>query len=41
MVLTADSRANNNYNRGMDFTSIVAINGAAIQPMFFNNGIRE
>jgi RNA polymerase sigma-70 factor (ECF subfamily) len=41
MVLTADSRADNNYNRGMDFTSIVAINGAVIQPVFFNNGIRE
>ena len=43
MILTADSPANNNsnYNRGIDFTSVVAINGSAVRPIYYNNGIRE
>ena len=40
MILDADAKANN-YNRGIDYTSTVAINAIGIKPMFFNNGIRE
>jgi RNA polymerase sigma factor (sigma-70 family) len=40
MIMDADLRANN-YNRGIDYTSVVAINGVGIRPNFFNNGIRE
>jgi DNA-directed RNA polymerase specialized sigma24 family protein len=39
MILTADQSANN-YNRGMDQNSIVAINGTDFKPAFFSNGIR-
>jgi RNA polymerase sigma factor (sigma-70 family) len=42
MILKAEASANNSsYNRGMDYTSITAINGSGIKPVFFNNGIRE
>lgn len=42
MIQTANSPANNiNYNRGMDFTSAVAINGSATNPVYYNNGIQE
>jgi len=43
MILDADLKADNynNYNRGIDFTSVVAINGVGIRPSFFNNSIRE
>lgn len=39
MVLEADAAANNkmNYGNGMDYNSIVAINGTDIKGMFFNN----
>ncbi|HEY0246088.1 MAG TPA: sigma-70 family RNA polymerase sigma factor [Mucilaginibacter sp.] len=40
MILDADLRANN-YNRDIDYISVVAINGVGIRPSFFNNGIRE
>lgn len=38
MILIAESPANTNYNKGIDYTSIVAINGIAIKPMYYNNG---
>jgi RNA polymerase sigma factor (sigma-70 family) len=40
MISDADLSANN-YNKGIDYTSVVAINGVGITPGFFNNGIRE
>lgn len=41
MIVTANSPADNiNYNKGMDFTSAVAIN-AATNPIHYNNGIQE
>jgi RNA polymerase sigma factor (sigma-70 family) len=40
MILKADESANN-YNRGIDFSSIVAINGTDFKTSFFSNGIRE
>ena len=41
MVFEADAMANKaNYNRGMDFNSIVAINGTDNLRSFFNNNIR-
>jgi len=40
MILTSDSTASSDYNRGMDFTSAVAIN-AATNPIHYNNGIQE
>jgi RNA polymerase sigma-70 factor (ECF subfamily) len=40
MIQEADSSAN--YSKGIDFNPVVAINGAAIKPVFYNNkGIRE
>jgi RNA polymerase sigma factor (sigma-70 family) len=39
MILKADESAKN-YNRGIDNTSIVAINGTNYKPAFFSNGIR-
>lgn len=37
-----DADAKGNYNRGTEFTPVVAINGStAIKPVYFNNGIRE
>src|ERR1700744_2488873 len=37
-----DAEHGSNYNKGIDFTPVVAINGAAIKPAFYNNnGIRE
>jgi len=39
MVLNAD-RSANDYNRGTDYTSIVAIKGTDFKPALFNNGIR-
>jgi RNA polymerase sigma-70 factor (ECF subfamily) len=43
MILKADSSANNNnnYNNGMDYTHIVAINAINMQGVFINKGIRE
>ena len=42
MILDADVAPSNvSYNNDIDYTSIVAINGAAIKPVFYNNGIRE
>ena len=42
MVLTANSPADNmNYNKGMDFTSVVAINSSTINPTYYSNGIQE
>ncbi len=42
MILTANTQAANiNYNNGMDFTSVVAINEASINPIYYNNGIQE
>lgn len=42
MISTANSPADNrNYDRGMDFTSVVAINGSATNPAYYNNGIKE
>ncbi|MDB5009400.1 MAG: sigma-70 family polymerase sigma factor [Mucilaginibacter sp.] len=38
MILDADINPDINYK--IDYTSIVAINGSAIQPVFFNNGLR-
>lgn len=40
MILTSDSTASRDYNRGMDFTSAVALN-AATNPIHYNNGIQE
>ena len=39
MIYKAEQSANN-YNRGIDYTSIVAINGTDFTPAYFNNGIR-
>jgi RNA polymerase sigma factor (sigma-70 family) len=37
-----DAELGSNYNKGIDFTPVVAINGAAVKPTFYNNnGIRE
>src|SRR6201992_265142 len=42
MILKADEAGKNtNYNTGMNFTTIVAINGADVSNVFFNNGIRR
>ncbi|MDB5287701.1 MAG: sigma-70 family polymerase sigma factor [Mucilaginibacter sp.] len=42
MILKADEAANNkNYNRGMDYNSIVAMCGSDIKNAFFSNGIRK
>lgn len=42
MILTANTPAANiNYNEGMNFTSVVAINEAAINPAYYNNDIQE
>src|SRR3954468_20454114 len=42
MVLAANfPGSNTSYDRGMNFTSVVAINGSSINPIYYNNGIRE
>jgi RNA polymerase sigma-70 factor (ECF subfamily) len=42
MILEADKSANNaNYNGGMDYTHIVAINAINMNGVFLNRGIRE
>ncbi|MDB5008996.1 MAG: polymerase subunit sigma-24 [Mucilaginibacter sp.] len=42
MILKADASANNtNYNNGMDYTHIVAINAINMNGVFLNKGIRE
>jgi RNA polymerase sigma-70 factor (ECF subfamily) len=42
MIFKADSSAGSaNYNSGMDYTPIVAINGVDIKSVFLNKGIRE
>lgn len=38
MILAAESAGS--YNRGIDFTSTVAINEATVRPVYYNNGIR-
>jgi RNA polymerase sigma factor (sigma-70 family) len=40
MILKADASANNNYNKGMDYTHIVAINAINMQGVFLNKGFR-
>jgi RNA polymerase sigma factor (sigma-70 family) len=39
MILDADSASN--YNKGVDFTPVVAMNAAVIRPGFYRNDIRE
>lgn len=42
MILEADATANKkNYNGGLDYNSIVAINGTDIKGVFFNNNIKK
>ena len=41
MILTADPPANINYNRGIDYTPIVAINGAIIKQGYYTNRFGE
>jgi RNA polymerase sigma factor (sigma-70 family) len=42
MILKADSSANrSNYNDGINYTHIVAINAISMQGVFVNKGIRE
>jgi RNA polymerase sigma factor (sigma-70 family) len=42
MIFKADAPASNaNYNTGMDYTSIVAINAINMNGVFLNKGIRE
>jgi len=41
MIADADIRPDVSYNNDIDYTSIVAINGIGINPVFYNNGIRE
>ena len=41
MILIAESPANINYNRGIDYTPIVAINKATIKPGYYTNRFGE
>jgi RNA polymerase sigma-70 factor (ECF subfamily) len=41
MISIAESPANINYNKGIDFTSIVAINRAAIKPVYYSKGFGD
>ena len=41
MIITAEAPTNINYNRGMDYTPIVAINEAAVKPGYYTNRFGE
>jgi RNA polymerase sigma-70 factor (ECF subfamily) len=41
MILAANARANDtNYGSGHDFTSVIAINGTAINPIYYSKTIK-
>jgi RNA polymerase sigma factor (sigma-70 family) len=41
MIVAANGAANVDYDKGINFTSVVAINGSPIDPVYYNNGTRE